>query len=162
MTENLIPQSTKEVIQVLQNLPNETNIEKIAFAVAGVIYIASWKAGLLGKSSDSEKFSFFFKFTNVIDPNFSLKKTIVKLSGTFLNYVYGKTENKFDTEARTLLDLLIMQLSQVSENERTVMQGLMQVRNASYLYVLFSTKWSQDRFSDLDDAVKELQTVEFK
>ncbi len=159
MSQHLIPQSTKEVIEVLKNLPNESNVEKIAFAVAGAIYIASWKAGLLNpNASDSEKFSFFFKFTNSIDPNLSLKKTVVKLSGVFLNYVYGKTENKLDIEARVLLDLLLMQLSQVTENERTVMQGLLQVRNASYLYVLFSANWSKDRFADLDNAVKELKT----
>lgn len=163
-SHNVIPQSAADVISVLQSIPSEKDTTKLAFGIAGAITIVSWKANLFHqRASDTERFSFFFKFTASIDPNLSLSKTLIRLSGVFLNYVQNKTANRLDSEAQKILNLLMTKLGEVAAGDESqrkrIMHAMLQVRNACYTYVLFSWDWTNNdngKFRDLDEAVRTM------
>lgn len=136
-----IPNSVKEIFETLGTLDQQNNEANIAFAIAGAIYIASWKSGLFkdkGRLDDT----LFFKFSSCIDNKLRTDRTLLKLSGVFLNFAKDKVAGKVAVQA---LQRLVESIDKVfnSGNKEQIdllMKALLHVRDASYVYVIYSSE----------------------
>jgi hypothetical protein len=136
----------------------EKNEEKLAFAVAGALFLAGIKAGFYSGSSRAgvDRTILFFRFLESVDPRMRFDKTFTNLCGRFVNYVESKLLKEDGTpkeSAREPIRVLIEGLSRVSaeddETRARVVRALLRVRDAMYLFVAFSYDW-QRRMKDID------------
>jgi hypothetical protein len=141
----------------------EKNEEKLAFAVAGALFLAGIKAGFYAGSSRAgvDRTILFFRFLESVDPRMRFDKTFTNLCGRFVNYVESKLLKEDGTpneSAREPIRVLIEGLSRVSaeddETRARVVRALLRVRDAMYLFVAFSYDWQQ-RMKDMDAILAE-------
>jgi hypothetical protein len=154
----LVPTSARDVWQTLGNMGREENEERLAFAVAGALFLAGVKAGFYSGSSRAgvDRTILFFKFLESVDPRMRFDKTFTNLCGRFVNYVDSKLLKDDGTpnwSAREPIRVLMEGLGGVSagddETKARVVQALLRVRDAMYLFVAFSYDWAQ-KMKDID------------
>ncbi len=143
----LIPGSARELLERLNSL-RELTPEEVAFTVAGVLYLVGRSGGLMNPgSSETERFSLFMSFSSALDPRMDPDRTFQRISGRFLNYAADKLRlggGGLPCLSRTLLERLVFSLEEALSDESSaerVMKGLLGVRDASYVYVHFSSRF---------------------
>lgn len=163
LPSGLVPNSARDIWQTLENLAQETSEERIAFAMAGALFLAGSKAGFYNRSTSGiDRTILFFKFVECVDSRLRFEKTFTNLSGRFVNYLDSKLVNPKtgdpNQSAREPIRMLIEKLSAIgAEDEATksrVVRSMLRVRDAAYLFVAFSYDWSQ-RLKDVEDILGE-------
>lgn len=158
----LVPSTAKETWEILSTLSSERSEERIAFAIAGALFLAGHKAGFYAeRAAGIDRYVLFFKFVESVDLRLRFDKTFLNLCGRFANYCNGKlvredgvSPNESAREpVRAILDGLRAVASASGEQRDLVMRALLRVRDASHLFVTFSFDWSR-RLSDIDQILE--------
>lgn len=151
-----IPSSVREIFNVLGNLDREKDEAKIAFSVAGAIFVASWKSGMF-KETGALDDTLFFKFSSCIDPKLRPNMTLLRLSGVFLNFAKDKIKSKVSSQALQRLLEAIDKVFRSDSKEQidVLMRSLLHVRNASYVYVVYSSELAKKYNLRKEEGTKE-------
>jgi hypothetical protein len=159
--KELVPTCARDVWQTLGAMASEENEERLAFTMAGALFLASSKAGFYASRAGIDRTILFFKFLESVDARMRYDKTFTNLCGRFVNYVDTKllTEDGMPNEsAREPIRVLMEALNRASsEDERTksrIVRAMLRVRDAMHLYVAFSYDWYK-KMADIDDILEE-------
>lgn len=152
----LTPTCARDIWKTLSNLSNEKNEERIAFAMAGALFIAGWKEGFYGRSNTGiDRSVLFFKFVESVDPRLRFDKTLISLSRRFINYTDSKLTKLSALEP---IRVLIHNLNSVSgapeEVKNRIVRAMLKVRDASYLFITFWYDWIRI-LKDVDEILEE-------
>lgn len=157
----LVPTCARDVWQTLENMAGEKSEEKLAFAVAGALFLAGIKAGFYSSRAGVDRTILFFKLLESVDARMRFDKTYTNLCGRFVNYVDTKllkddgTPNESAREPiRLLMECLGRVSAQDADTRERVVRALLRVRDAMYLFVTFSYDWQQ-RMTDVDSILGE-------
>ena len=158
--QGLVPTCARDVWRTLGDMGGETNEERLAFAIAGALFLAGSKAGFTARTG-IDRTVLFFKLLESVDPRMRFDKTFTNLCGRFVNYADAKLLKQDGTpneSAREPIRVLMQGLSAVSaggdETKARVVRALLRVRDAMYIFVAFSYDWTQ-RMADIDAILAE-------